>query len=421
MRSTALSIAMLFTAAAVAQQPPPNPAADKALEALRANAKTYDVSRNPIFDKVQAERAKGKTFEQAIQPFSGCIPPGQKQAKANVALEDERLAVIVGAAKAEGATCEFARNPVFDRVALAVEHGKSFEDAAAPFLGAIPPKQPRETHTRTVTLPKAEESSFDSREKGWSTPIRYQANCGSCWDFAACASIESSIAKQGGGQVDLSEQSVIDCEGTNGGCNGDWPETVFAFAKAKGIAHEKDSPYKAKRQACAKGLTFPVKVADYGYVGNSNSVPAVQAIKDAIKAYGSVTVAMSADSAFMAYKSGTFSGNSRGINHAVNLFGWDDAKGAWLLRNSWDKSWGEDGWCWIKYGSNQIGFGAMWCVAQVDQPAPPPDPAPVPGVGFTGTLTYKAGVLVGVTNGQRIDVEGDLQAAGVSLATIATG
>jgi cathepsin L len=50
------------------------------------------------------------------------------------------------------------------------------------------------------------------------------------------------------------------------------------------------------------------------------------------------------------------------INHAVILCGWDDAKGAWLLKNSWGTGWGENGFMWIKYGCNKVGYGACYAI-----------------------------------------------------------
>ena len=56
--------------------------------------------------------------------------------------------------------------------------------------------------------------------------------------------------------------------------------------------------------------------------------------------YGGVGCAVAADGSFMGYSGGVFSGNARGINHDVYLAGWDDAKGAWLMVNSWGPGWG---------------------------------------------------------------------------------
>jgi cathepsin L len=51
------------------------------------------------------------------------------------------------------------------------------------------------------------------------------------------------------------------------------------------------------------------------------------------------------------------------INHVVLLIGWDDEKQAWLVKNSWGESWGEKGFAWIRYGSNNIGVFAAWIEA----------------------------------------------------------
>jgi cathepsin L len=52
----------------------------------------------------------------------------------------------------------------------------------------------------------------------------------------------------------------------------------------------------------------------------------------------------------------------------VLIIGWDDKKdgGAWLVKNSYGPRWGDDGFGWIKYGSNNIGQWAAYVV---------PDPA----------------------------------------------
>ena len=55
---------------------------------------------------------------------------------------------------------------------------------------------------------------------------------------------------------------------------------------------------------------------------------------------------------FLYYSQGVYEhvwGASVGY-HAVTLVGWDDVEGCWIAKNSWDTSWGEDGWFKIAYG-----------------------------------------------------------------------
>jgi hypothetical protein len=63
------------------------------------------------------------------------------------------------------------------------------------------------------------------------------------------------------------------------------------------------------------------------------------------------------------YTSGVFNGsNCNQANHAVVVVGWDDAKSAFLMRNSWGSSWGESGYMYIKYGVNALGDKATYAV-----------------------------------------------------------
>jgi len=124
-------------------------------------------------------------------------------------------------------------------------------------------------------------------------------------------------------------------------------------------------PYVASAVACA----VPAKVsytpvARWGYVGSSQGIPPAAAIKNAIYKYGGVSACVYADNYFEAYAGGVFSNTdgSSPCNHAILLVGWDDARGAWLLKNSWSPSWGVDGFMWIQYGANSVGCAAAWAV-----------------------------------------------------------
>lgn len=209
--------------------------------------------------------------------------------------------------------------------------------------------------------------ALPSAYTGVYTSVKNQASCGSCWAFSTIAGLEAAVLKTTGHEVDLSEQHLVSCNPWNWGCNGGY----FAFDMIDqgnpyypGAMPETCFPYAAVDAPCAY-CANPVWTTSgaWAYVAGSNKVPSVDQIKQAIYTYGSVSVGVYVDRYFQAYKSGVFTAckkSVKSINHAVILCGWDAAKGAWLLKNSWGTSWGDKGFMWMKYGCNKVGYGACW-------------------------------------------------------------
>lgn len=80
---------------------------------------------------------------------------------------------------------------------------------------------------------------------------------------------------------------------------------------------------------------------------------------------GPLAVAVNVTANFQSYTSGVFNENDNsGINHGVTLIGWDDNRNAWLIKNSWGTNWGDNGYMWINYNSNNIGYAAAWVKAK---------------------------------------------------------
>lgn len=104
------------------------------------------------------------------------------------------------------------------------------------------------------------------------------------------------------------------------------------------------------------------KAAAWGYVKTPpDKMPTVEELQNALLSHGPLVMPITSDDCFVAYKSGIFNGNSKDtINHAVLLIGFDDEKKAWLIKNSWGEDWGEKGFGWVRYGSNNIGKYAAW-------------------------------------------------------------
>lgn len=73
--------------------------------------------------------------------------------------------------------------------------------------------------------------------------------------------------------------------------------------------------------------------------------------------YAPVGILIYADSGFMSYSSGVYSGcpsfatSYSHINHAVMLIGYD-ASGNWIIKNQWGTSWGESGYATISHTNN---------------------------------------------------------------------
>jgi C1A family cysteine protease len=271
-------------------------------------------------------------------------------------------------------------------------------------------------------------SSFDWRQNNGATPVRDQGPCGSCWAFGTLGAFEGSYRIKNNLIIDSSEQDILDCNPWNYDCTGGW--WAFDYLIIGACAKEAAYPYKAIKNIC-QPRPRPYKATAWGYVGSSE-IPGAGEIKQALCQYGPLAVAVYVTPQFLAYTGGVFnacinawqgstnyavddlvkpapgydiyiciaagtSGSAEPswpgppppnnppptvndgtvtwkylgrINHGVTLIGWDDNKGAWLIKNSWGPGWGEtggygtmSGYMWISYNCNNIGYGASWVQA----------------------------------------------------------
>jgi hypothetical protein len=195
------------------------------------------------------------------------------------------------------------------------------------------------------------------------TPVKNQGSCGSCWAFAGVAAFESSIYKKDGIAVDLSEQYLVSCNDDGWGCDGGW--WAYDLFVSPGAEMESCFPYVASDVPCKLDCPYPYVAQGYAYCTKPDEVATIDSIKNAIYNYGGVNVCVYVDRSFQAYTGGVLNKcarNPRWSNHEVLLMGWDDSLGAWRMKNSWGTGWGEQGFMWIKYNCDLVGYGASYVI-----------------------------------------------------------
>jgi len=224
---------------------------------------------------------------------------------------------------------------------------------------------------------KANDKAYDARKDNLVPNIRFQ-RCGNCWAYSCIGPIETSHIKINGvgnpSTVDLSEMQIVACSG-GGDCNGGYTYQAFNWLKNSGtkVMNEINAPDNGQDTPCPNPSGNPqIQLVDWGVIdpsGDISKIAPVDKIKEAICKYGPVACSMNATPLFQNYTGGVFyetasDYNNPTSNHAVMIVGWDDSKNAWLVRNSWDTTWGEKGYAWIDYKSNNIGRRAAWVLVK---------------------------------------------------------
>ncbi|KAK8899933.1 hypothetical protein M9Y10_002256 [Tritrichomonas musculus] len=215
---------------------------------------------------------------------------------------------------------------------------------------------------------KSNSDSLDWRDKGVVNEIKDQAQCGSCWAFSTIQAAESVDAISTGTLQRFSEQNLVDCVNTCYGCNGGVMTNAFAY-----IVAFQDGKFNLESDYKYTAVDGTCKFTQYSSVGSiSDYIVVEEGNEDDLAAkceqYGPVAVAIDASNwSFQLYSGGIYDEpacSSISLDHGVGCVGYgkQNTSKYWIVRNSWGKTWGEQGYIKMLWEGNQCGIATMAAV-----------------------------------------------------------
>merc|ERR1719471_1721520 len=197
----------------------------------------------------------------------------------------------------------------------------------------------------------------DWRDHNAVTAVKNQGQCGSCWTFSAIGAVEGAYSVATNVLKVFSEQELLDCTYETmypgyDGCNGGWYYDAWNYVKTAGrLAREVNYPYRANDAGCNMDYVSndlgTAKLTGYVQIGTSDDELA------AALAISPVSVAMLSNGDFYSYRSGIYTGDGDcqcnwSPNHALTAVAY--AADHFVIKNSWGRSWGDDGYIKIARG-----------------------------------------------------------------------
>lgn len=188
---------------------------------------------------------------------------------------------------------------------------------------------------------------IDYRDK--MSNIRDQGSCGSCYSFGSVGAIEGRLNIEKNYKFDLSEQQVVSCSQSygNNGCNGGISYNVYDYILNNDLAIESDYPYIGNTGTC-KTIKKHIKISNY---------QSCKGFMQDCLIRGPIDIAMDTISSFDYYSSGYYSetnckNDPNDLNHEMVAvgYGYNNGKLYYIIRNSWGKYWGMNGYAYVYAG-----------------------------------------------------------------------
>lgn len=232
-------------------------------------------------------------------------------------------------------------------------------------LGAVPSQAviaqmaaPRVTGVHSPAISYDPRVDWRQRQGGnHISAVRNQGGCGSCVSFACVALVESMSHIERAAWEDLSEADSHFNSSHGATCDGWWPDQCLDQMRTRGVVDETAFPYASAFpngdiwQGPPHGRATPNRHFSQTSIRSRVQLSTPAAAKHHLTNVGPVAACMDVYGDFFNYSSGVYkhvTGDLEG-GHCVLVVGYDDADKCWIIKNSWDTTWGMGGYAYVSY------------------------------------------------------------------------
>ena len=227
--------------------------------------------------------------------------------------------------------------------------------------------------------------TYNANEEGFVTDVKNQRNTSLCWAFSLASNLETSLLTRGQKYYDLSEEQLayfwanrvndplgntpndkITRTQSNYHGTGNGRVASFFLSTWSGMTTEEKVPFQSSAVTWPDSLAYDTSAYMEDAIFSQYTV---ERTKQLLMEYNSVSAMIYMLDNYYYPDTASYSCPQSGlVNHAVTIVGWDDTyskenfpsasgvqnNGAWIVKNSYGKNWGKNGYFYLSYEDKSI-------------------------------------------------------------------